>query len=377
MSDSLMLFPPVIRFAWGARAETPGRLADLAGGEIPLTLLVCSASVRQSGLLDEMLADLGTALAGEYVGVSHDPPLSEVDAIATAARNCGAEAVLAIGGGSVIDAAKAAAVIAPSGLPCAAFYHGSRPVPADGLLFAALPTTAGTGAEITKNSVLSDPEANTKKSLRGPHMVPDLAIVDPELTVSMSPALTAASGLDALTQAIESYISLNTHAASQALALGAVRLLMQWLPVAFADGANQEARTHVAEGSLLSGMAFGQSGLGAVHGLAHPLGHLLDLPHGFTCAVLLPHILRWNAPVREAELDKLAAATGHPDAPNFIEAVARMVAAFGIPAGLPKLDPAEHAPFVVANCRSGSMKANPRPMSDDDVTAMLHQLARP
>ena len=111
--------------------------------------------------------------------MSHDPPLSEVDSIAEAARAARAEAVLAIGGGSVIDAAKAAAAIATTGLPCAEFYHGVRDMPTAGLPFAALPTTAGTGAEITKNSVLSDPVADTKKSLRSPQMVPDLAIVDP------------------------------------------------------------------------------------------------------------------------------------------------------------------------------------------------------
>jgi alcohol dehydrogenase class IV len=133
----------------------------------------------------------------------------------------------------------------------------------------------------------------------------------------------------------------------------------------------------VAEGSMLSAMAFGQSGLGAVHGLAHPLGHLLDLAHGFTCAVLLPHVLRWNAPERPAEMAELAHACGLADGSAFIVAIERMAASFGIPRGLAALDPTQHTEYVVANCRSGSMRANPRPMSDEDVIAMLQTLANP
>jgi alcohol dehydrogenase class IV len=377
MNDYTLLYPPTIRFAWGARAETARRLAELAGGTLPRTFLVCSRSVRQSGLVDSLIAELGKALVAEQLGVSHDPPIAEVDALAETARRTRAEAVLAIGGGSVMDAAKAAAGIAPSGLPCAEFYHRGHALPANALPVVALPTTAGTGAEITKNSVLSDPVADTKKSIRSPHIIPKVAIIDPELTVSMSPAVTAASGMDALTQAVESYLSLGAHATSQALAIAAVRLLMRWLPAAHADGQNQEARTRVAEGSMLSAMAFGQSGLGAVHGLAHPLGHLLDLAHGFTCAVLLPHVLRWNAPDRPAEMAELAQACGLADGPAFIGAIERMAASFGIPRGLAALDPTQHTEYVVANCRSGSMRANPRPMSDEDVLAMLHTLANP
>ncbi len=375
MNDYLLLYPPVIRFAWGCRAETPARLRELGAGRIPRTMLVCSASVRRSGLLDELLDGLGGALVAEQVGVSHDPPIAEVDALADTARAAGAEAVLAIGGGSVIDAAKAAAAIAPTPLPCAEFYHRGQPVPASALPLVALPTTAGTGAEITMNSVLSDPVADTKKSIRSPHMVPKAALIDPELTLAMSPELTAACGLDALTQAIESHLSLGAHAASQALALAAVRLLARWLPAAYADGADREARTRVTEGSMLSAMAFGQSGLGAVHGLAHPIGHLLGLPHGYTCAVLLPPILRWNAPARPAEFRELAAACGLESGEEFIAAIETMNRRMGIPASFPQLRPETHAAYIVANCRSGSMKANPRPLADDDVRTLLQDLA--
>jgi alcohol dehydrogenase class IV len=331
--------------------------------------------VRRSGLVDSLLRELGSALAGEQIGVSHDPPIAEVDALATAMRESASQAVLAIGGGSVMDAAKAAAGIAPSGLPCAEFYHNGRAIAADAIPIVALPTTAGTGAEITKNSVLSDPFADTKKSIRSLHIIPKVAIIDPELTVSASPEITAASGMDALTQAVESYLSLGAHATSQALAIASVRLLMRWLPAAFANGQDREARTRVAEGSMLSAMAFGQSGLGAVHGLAHPIGHVLDLAHGFTCAVLLPHILRWNASARPVEMDEMAAACGLADGPAFIDAIEAMARSFGIPRGFAELRTTDRSDYIVANCRSGSMKANPRPMEDADVIALLHTLA--
>ena len=188
---------------------------------------------------------------------------------------------------------------------------------------------------------------------------PKVAIIDPELTLSLGPATTAASGLDALTQAIESHLSKGAHAASQALALAAVRLLMRWLPAAYADGSDREARIRVAEGSMLSAMAF---------------GHLLDLPHGYTCAVLLPIVLRWNAPSRPDEFAELATTCRLADGPAFLAAVADLVHRLGIPATLATLDLDRHAAYIVANCRSGSMKANPRALSDDDVRTILREL---
>jgi len=191
----------------------------------------------------------------------------------------------------------------------------------------------------------------------------------------MPPALTAASGLDALTQAIESYISLNAHVVSRSLAEPAVKLLFGGLRAAFMNGQDREARTRVAEGSLLSGMAFSQSGLGAVHGLAHPMGLLLDLAHGLTCAILLPHILRWNLPVCRAALGELGSAVGVASAEDFVAAVDELCVALGIPknfraAGLQEA----HFPTIVKNCRSGSMKANPRPMQDQHILDLLNTL---
>jgi alcohol dehydrogenase class IV len=374
-TDYTLLYPPVIEFGWGSRRRLPEVIAARGFGLSPGVVLVCSRTLARSGRRAELEALCGGNICACLHDVPHDPPLAAVNALLAAMREPGCQLVVAVGGGSVIDAAKAAAVIAPIGEHVEPFFRGERAIEGPGLPFVALPTTAGTGAEITKNSVLTDVARNVKKSLRSDHMVPTAAIVDPELTVTLPPSITAASGMDALTQAVESFLSTRAHNVSRSLAAAAVRLLMAGLPGAYADGGNREARTDVAEGSLLSAMAFSQSGLGAVHGLAHPVGLALDAAHGLVCAVLLPHVLRWNAPACDPELGRLASVTGYSGAEEFIGAIEELCRALGIPRTFAAMGLADvHVEYIVANCRSGSMAANPRPMEDDDVRALLRRL---
>lgn len=375
--DYELLYPPVIQFGWGRRKALGDILDWLATDRPPRVLFVATHTAQRTGQLAEQEELCGEG-CDHFVGVPHDPPLETVSAIRDQACECDVDVVVAIGGGSVIDAAKAAAALVPAEGSVEDYFHGRREITDPGLPVIALPTTAGTGAEITKNSVLTDTAGAVKKSLRSPHMVPFAAVVDPELTVTMPAALTAESGLDALTQAIEAFISLEAHAASSALAGEAVRLLLEALPVAWHDGTDRPARTTVAEGSLLSAMAFSQSGLGAVHGLAHPLGLALDLAHGLTCAILLPHILRWNAPACKDQLERLATLTGRGSAAALIDDVEALCELLQIPEdfsqhGLHE----EHEEAILRNCRSGSMKANPRPLTDDDVRALLRKLRSP
>lgn len=370
--DFQLRYPQTVRFGWGCRQALPGILEGLRAERV---LLVASGSVLAGGLLSELNPSGSDGNVVVFSGVPHDPPLATVDRIVSEARAFSAQALVAVGGGSVIDAAKAAAGVYYGSESVSAYFHGKKSVPSRTLPLLALPTTAGTGAEITKNAVLSDPDTGEKKSLRSPQMVPAAALVDPELTLSMSPALTAASGLDALTQAVESYISVEANVASQALSRQAVSLLLTWLPVAYLEPANREARTRVAEGSLLSALAFSQSGLGAVHGLAHPIGLTLDLPHGLTCAILLPHILRFNLSACRGDLEALAADRGLSTGEDFISTIRQLSESMSIPTNFRAagLLPG-HIPHIVATCRSGSMKANPRPMSDAEVEAFLAAL---
>jgi alcohol dehydrogenase class IV len=374
--DYALFFPPVIHFGSGCRFLAGDLLRRAAGGPQPRTYAVCSRSVRSSGALDELSRRSGLSWCGVYDHVPHDPPLECVDALIEQLCLASADAVLALGGGSVIDAAKAAAALAPTADGVRPFFEGQRTVSRPGLPLVALPTTAGSGAEITLNAVLSDHLKGVKRSIRSPFLVPAAALVDPDLTVSMPPDLTAHSGLDALTQAIESYLSLQANAVSRPLAAAAVARLLAHLPQACRDGHDLEARTQVAEGSLLGAMAFSQSGLGAVHGLAHPIGHALSLPHGLTCAVLLPHILRLNLPACTGELGALANGLGLGGAEAFVEAIGSLCTALGVPASFAayRLAEADHG-AIVANCRSGSMKANPRHLADSELSDLLRRLS--
>ena len=405
-------YPWSILFGTGVRKELPRILAEKVDASVPARaaiFLVASKSVLTPQRLAELQTLCGGRIAGVFTGVPHDPPLATVDAVICGIREAGAQVVIGLGGGSVLDTAKAAAVVAPFGPSVIPFFRGEQPLLAPGLPFIALPTTAGSGAEITANAVLTDPAAHQKKSLRTPHMVARAAIVDVELTLGAPPELTAWSGLDALTQALESYVSKKANAASRALAAEAVGLLLDALPAAvqgagtWGGGRDAEfqipdarckipdarfathglpfetylaARTAVAQGSLLSGMAFSQGGLGAVHGLAHPLGLELGLAHGYSCAVLLPHILRLNAPTCGAELATLARQLQLANSAALVARVETLCRRLGVPEGFAAHGlKAEQFPRIIANCRSPSMSANPREISDAEISTLLQVLS--
>jgi len=368
--------PPCIAFGAGCRHRVGEILRQQAGSAAPRVFAVCSGSLRRLGCLDEMAARAGLSFCGVFDRVPHDPPLECVEAIMEQLALTSADAVVALGGGSVIDAAKTAAVLAPVADRVRPCFEGSAAIVRPGLPMVALPSTAGTGAEVTPNAVLSDHLKGVKRSIRSPFMVPVAALVDPELTLSLSPEVTAHSGLDALTQAIESVISRQATSFSRPLATAASAAVLAHLERAFRDGADLEARTRVAEGSLLGALAFAQSGLGAAHGLAHPIGHALSLPHGLTCAILLPHILRLNLPACREALDGLAMATGHRDADALIDGIDGLCRRLGVPEGFAAYRLAEaDLETIIANCRSGSMKANPRDLDDDTLRELLQQLS--
>ena len=370
-------YPAVIRFGWGVRRELPMLLRELTQGlDLVPVFLVASRSALQGPCLEEFKTLCGSGLEGIFTEVPHDPSLATVNAIIARIRETGAAVVIAVGGGSVIDAAKAAAAVAPFGPAVEPFFHGKQALSKPGLPLVALPTTAGSGAEVTLNAVLTDADRRVKKSLRSLYMAPKAALVDVELTMSQPREQTAWSGLDAFTQALESYLSRKTHSVSRILAIQAMKQLLRFLPAAVNDGADREARTAVAEGSLLSGMAFSQSGLGAVHGLAHPLGVALNLPHGYTCAVLLPHILALNAPVCSTEFQELALAFGLPDGAAVQSVVQMLCRDLDVPPDFRAHGLSErHFPEILANCRSNSMQANPRELTDTEILSLLRQLS--
>ena len=229
--------------------------------------------------------------------VAGEPTVSEVRAGAEAARNLGVDCVVACGGGSVLDAGKAIAALTPQSGDLFQFLEiigQGLPLENHPLPFLAMPTTAGTGAEATRNAVLTSPEHALKVSLRSPKMVPRIALIDPSLSLGLPPGLTASTGLDALTQLLEPWVSGKANGMTDACCREGIPRMVRSLGKAIANGQDLEARTDLAYGAFLSGLALAHSGLGAVHGLAGPIGGRFQAPHGAVCAAVLGPVWRAN-----------------------------------------------------------------------------------
>ncbi len=292
----------------GLVAELPGVLAGLGS-----RVLVCTGAnpARHAGLLD------GLGLPAAVLKVAAEPTVELARAGVAAAREHGADVVAAIGGGSVIDTGKAVAMLLGNGgdpLDYLEVIGAGRAITQPAVPCVAVPTTAGTGAEVTANAVLASLEHRLKASLRSPLMIPRVALVDPQLTVSCPPPVTAASGLDALTQCLEPLVSPRASPLTDGLASEGLRRAAAGLRTAYADGEDLAARTDMAMCSLLGGMALANAKLGAVHGLAGVIGGIADVPHGIACAALL-------APVIDANVNALRSGPpGHPALERYAQA---------------------------------------------------------
>jgi alcohol dehydrogenase class IV len=282
--------------------------------------------------------------------------------------------VIGIGGGSAMDAAKAIAALAPnSGEPLdylevvgrgLAFEHDPAPV-------IAVPTTAGTGSEVTRNAVLGVPEAGVKASLRSPKMLPRIAVIDPELTVGLPPSITASTGLDALTQLIEPYVSSRANAMTDLYCREGLRRVARSLRRAFHAGSDLDARTDMAYASLLGGMALANAGLGVVHGFAAPIGGMFDAPHGAVCAALLPYGMKANlATPRYSDIAAILTGSARPE--DGIDWVAELCADLRIHRlGAYGIGPQHVSELSKKAAAASSMKANPVALSASELEHML------
>jgi alcohol dehydrogenase class IV len=362
----------------GRAAELPGVLAGLGS-----RVLVCTGTnpARHADLL------AGLGLPTVAFAVSGEPTVELARAGIAVAREHGADVIAAVGGGSVIDLGKAVAMLLANGgdpLDYLEVVGSGQKVTRPAVPCVAVPTTAGTGAEVTANAVLAVPDHRLKASLRSPLMIPRVALVDPVLTVSCPPAVTAASGLDALTQCLEPFVSVRATPVTDGLAREGLRRAAAGLRAAYADGGDLAARTDMATCALLGGMALANAKLGAVHGLAGVIGGTADVPHGMACAALL-------APVIDANVRRLqAAGPGSPVLDRYAE-VARLLtrqpgasirdglawiretlALLGVP-GLAAfgLGPDGADDIAAKAMTSSSMQGNPVSLSHGDLTAVL------
>lgn len=363
---------------WGSLSQLAAEVEALGARSV---LVVCDAVIEKIGLVErvrEQLAPLGVKL-GIFSEVEPEPRLAVVERCLQAIKEGGCDLLVAIGGGSSIDVAKAASILVtnPGTIKD---YLGVNLVARPGIPVAAVPTTAGTGSEVTPIAILSDEEDQLKKGVVSPYLLPRVAIVDPELTVTMPPHITAATGMDALTHAVEAYISINANASpvTDALALEAIRIISRSLRTAVANGRHREARESMAMASLMAGIAFANAGVGAVHALAYPLGAQFHLPHGVANAVLLPYVMEWNMLGALSRFKDMALAMGErveglserAAAERFVEAVKQLSADIRIPSRLRDLGVTAEA---IPGMAEGASKVtrllanNPRQLSVDDI----------
>jgi alcohol dehydrogenase class IV len=357
------------------------RLGEIAAQRLgPRVLLVTDAGLVKAGLIAPALHTLEEAgiAVDVFDAVVADPPEDVVLAAVAKARNFDARAVIGFGGGSSIDVAKLVALLA-TGHESLAEIYGVGIAKGPRLPLLAIPTTAGTGSEVTPISIVTT-GAHEKKGVVSPLIIPDIALLDPELTVNLPPHVTAATGIDAMVHAIEAYTSTspNNNPVSQALAKEALALLGRNIERAVHQGHDIAARSAMLLGSMLAGQAFANSPVAAVHALAYPIGGHFGVPHGLSNALVLPHVLRFNARACEAAYAELLPYAfpeldGRATASAFVEALASLCSKVGLQPRLRDVGiPQDAVPMMAEDAMKQTrlLVNNPRPLTLEDVRAI-------
>ncbi|MES2693599.1 MAG: iron-containing alcohol dehydrogenase [Verrucomicrobiota bacterium] len=370
MSLHSFSFPTAIIFGAGARKKVPAHLSGI-GARRPL--IVTDKGVAALPFVAEFQADLrgGGLEPGLFAGVWGNPTSAQVAAGAAAYREHRADSVIGLGGGAALDVAKAVALLAVhegSIFEYAWDHPQRRPIDKPLPHFIALPTTSGTGSEVGRSSVISDDQTHVKKIVFAPALLAKAVFADPELTLDLPPKITAATGIDALTHNIESYLSPVYHPLCDGIALEGVRLAARALPLAVRDGKNLQARSDMMMSSMMGAIAF-QKDLGAVHSCAHSLGTVLDLHHGLANGVMLDYVMRFNlpsAPEKFAELARVSGAGSTGE--EFVAWLTRLKAEIGIPARLRDVGckPEHFARLVAIATDDTCHRTNPRPCTAAD-----------
>jgi alcohol dehydrogenase class IV len=392
-------FPlPKVLFGKGALNDLPNVISDLLkpsnslmpSSDItnPVVLFVIgSNSLKNSGKLDPIIENC--TQQGINVSIFEcgggEASLEMVDQGVVFAQNLNPHFIVGIGGGTVLDTAKSIAGIITNG-GTTQDYHDGKKFEKPGIPFIAVPTTAGTGSEITNNAVLIDFNRGFKQSIRGENLVAKCILLDPELTLSCPPTVTADSGADALVQAIEAYVSKNSNALTDIYAIQAIDLIAHNLKQAYENGADYDARAQMLLGSFLGGIAFSNAGLGLVHGLAHPLGFKYQIPHGKICAALLPWVIEYNSKERASKYAKIAKLLGDLDLPysyskdatdeenteQLINLITEFFSQLNIPHHLQEMGvQSEDFEWIIANTKGGSVNANIRVPDPESLQQLL------
>tara|TARA_R110002124_G_scaffold144122_15_gene309094 strand:+ start:46542 stop:47804 length:1263 start_codon:yes stop_codon:yes gene_type:complete len=394
MMFGAMRSPRNLVFGAGQRASLPRYARELGSH----ALVVTDERLAEDGQFKQMMAGLAEAgvRATIYSGTVAELPAACITDGLKVGQAAGVDLVIGIGGGSCMDAAKVIALLlSHGGQP--SDYFGEFKVPGPITPLIAVPTTAGTGSEVTPVAVISDPEKAVKVGIASPHLIPTTSICDPELTYSCPPGLTAASGADALTHAIEAYttlardiggdishehVFLGKNAISDQFALAAIGHIAASLKAACDNGDDRIARERLMYGAMLAGLAFGVAGTAAAHAVQYPVGALTHSPHGVGVAVMMPYVMAFNLDAATQPLAEIGVAMGVAGADMdarsaamlAIEAVAKLFASIGIPENLAALGLAEDKLGWTAEAALGAtrlVKNNPRPLDLASMTLLV------
>jgi alcohol dehydrogenase class IV len=375
---------PRIVFESGAVKKLPSICAGFGKHYLIVT---GGSSLRRFGVLDTLLKGMEKAgiKCTVFDGVTGEPTPETVDAAVQCGIHASVDAVLGIGGGSAMDTAKAAAGVIPNGGSVLRFLEGvgtGAKIIADPLPFIAVPTTAGTGTEVTKNAVIMSAKDKFKVSMRDERLLARVAVVDPALTVPVPPDVTAASGMDAICQLIESFTTRHANDFCDAMALYHTSRAMDALRRVYADGNDLEAREAMSLAALVSGMCLANSGLGAAHGIGAGLGAVRGVTHGVACGMLLPHVMRYNIAHGITKYAALADAvcgksyTNETDAALAVaDSVAVLCADVGLPSRLGELGvTADMAEELATASMGSSMSKNPVAFTQEECAKFILSL---
>ncbi len=368
--------PTRIFFGVNMAKQLGNVVKDLGGRRV---FLVADPGLKQAGIIKQITTILDSAKIPYtlYDKVTPEPGLKLADQGLKLAKKNKADCVVGVGGGSALDIAKAVSILLTNGGK-AEDYLGLGKIKLPGVPKIMIPTTAGTGAEVTFTAVFINEKTNSKGGMNGDPLYPDAAILDPSLTLSLPPHVTAATGIDAFTHALEAYVSTQAHAVSDMYALEAINLISNHLRTAYANGANLEARSAMLLGSLLGGKALATAGVGLVHAMAYPLGGMFNTAHGLANAILLPYVVEYNIIGNPEKFTTVAEVMGYETegmplreaAQLTVEAIHQLNADVGIPGSLAALNiPAAKIPEMakIALTVTRPVENNPRKPSLEDV----------
>lgn len=371
---ALITYLTRIQFDFGALALLPAELGAL-GAKHPL--VVTDPGIRASGLLDQVTAKLPPE-APVFDRTPANPTETAVLAALEAYRAAGCDGIVAAGGGSAMDLAKGVRLLATHPLPLSQYAlveGGVARIKPNLPPMVAIPTTAGTGSEVGRGAVIVMRDGR-KLGVVSPHLIPSVAICDPELTLGLPPSLTAGTGMDAIAHCIETFLVPVANPPADAIALDGLRRASRWLERAVADGKDREARWNMMSAAMEGAMAF-QKGLGAVHALSHPLGSLEDLKlhHGTLNAIFLPPVLRFNRPAIGDKYDRLAEAMGLAQGADVAGAIAALNHRIGLPTTLRAMGVPEQVLPAIAEqaTRDHCHATNPRAATQGDYLALLQE----